>query len=305
MQKTIGKHRKKDLTWIIVFTAPFFICFFLFNLYPIIHSFYMSTLDWAGYNEAKHVGLQNYITIFTKDTVFWKSVLNTLRIGLLGFPIALILGLILAAFLSNVRRGKNLLQTINFLPYITTPVAIGMIFIFIFEQHVGILNRLITAMGGTPINFMGSAKWAPFIVSCMIIWRNTGYFMTMYLAGMTAIPDELYEAARIDGASKIQCFFRITLPLLKSVTTFLVITSVIYIFQMFDEANLLFTNQSSGAVGGPKQSCLTIVWNFYNQAFGATPRIGYASAMAVVLFIIIAVVSVIGLKLMNRGDEEA
>ena len=107
----------------------------------------------------------------------------------------------------------------------------------------------------------------------------------------------------IDGATKIQCFFRITLPLLKSVSSFLIITSVIYIFQMFDEVNLLFTNQTSSVVGGPQQSCLTIVWNFYNQAFGPNPRMGYASAMSCVLFVIIAVVSIIGLRVMNGKEE--
>lgn len=298
------KVKRNSALWPIIFLAPFFICFFLFSLYPILYSFYMSTLDWAGYNEKVYVGMRNFVQIFTKDKVFWKSVLNTLRIGLVGFPIALVLGLIFAALLSNVKRFKNLLQTLNFLPYITTPVAIGMVFTFIFEQHIGIVNRLITAFGGKAINFMGTAQWAPMVISFMIIWRNTGYFMTMYLAGMTAIPEELYDAAQIDGASRLQCFFKITIPLLKSVTTFLVITSTIYMFQMFDEANLLFTNQTSSVVGGPAQSCLTIVWNFYNQAFGSNPRMGYASAMACVLFLIIAVVSVIGLRLMNGKEED-
>jgi ABC-type sugar transport system permease subunit len=264
----------------------------------------MSTLDWAGYNEKVFVGLKNFINIFTKDKVFWKSVLNTLRIGLVGFPVALFLGLIFAELLSNVKHLKNLLQTVNFLPYITTPVAIGMIFTFIFEEHVGILNKLISFLGGSTINFIGTAKWAPLVISFMIIWRNTGYFMTMYLAGITSISEDLYEAARIDGASRFQCFTKITVPLLKSVTTFLVITSTIYMFQLFDEANLLFTNQSSSTVGGPQQSCLTIVWDFYNQAFGSNPRMGYASAMACVLFVIIAIVSVIGLRLMNGKEEK-
>ena len=296
--------KKYRTFWPVVFIAPFVICFLLFNLFPILYSFYMSTLDWAGYNEKVFVGFKNFVAIFTKDKVFWKSVLNTLRIGLVGFPIALVLGLIFAAVLSNVRHLKNTLQTLNFLPYITTPVAIGMIFTFIFEQHVGILNKLIEFLGGSAINFIGSAAWAPFVISFMIVWRNTGYFMTMYLAGITAISDDLYEAAKIDGASNVQAFFRITIPLLRPVTTFLSITSIIYMFQMFDEANLLFTNQSSSTVGGPSQSCLTIVWDFYNQAFGSNPRMGYASAMACVLFVIIAIVSVIGLRLMNGKEEE-
>lgn len=298
-----SKMRKYSVTWPIIFLAPFVICFLLFNIYPIIYSFYMSTLDWAGYNEKVFVGLDNYVRIFTKDPTFWKSVLNTLRIGLVGFPVAVVLGLVLAALINDIIRGKNALQTVNFLPYVTTPVAIGMIFTFIFEEHVGIFNKLIEFLGGDAINFIGTAKWAPLVISFMIIWKNTGYFITMYLAGMTAIPEDLYEAARIDGASKLQCFFKITVPMLRSVTTFLVITSVIYMFQMFDEANLLFTNQSSSTVGGPEQSCLTIVWNFYNQAFDGNPRMGYASAMACVLFIIIAVVSVIGLRVMNRKED--
>ncbi|MDO4647587.1 MAG: sugar ABC transporter permease [Eubacteriales bacterium] len=296
-------NRKYKTFWPFVFLAPFVICFFLFNLFPILYSFYMSTLNWAGYNEKVHIGLKNFIDIFTKDKVFWKSVLNTVRIGLVGFPIAIVLGLLFAALLSNVKRLKNTLQTVNFLPYITTPVAIGMIFTFIFEEHVGIMNKLITFFGGNAVNFMGTAKYAPLVISFMIIWRNTGYFMTMYLAGITAISDDLYEAAKIDGASNVQCFFKITVPLLRSVTTFLVITSTIYMFQMFDEANLLFTNQSSSTVGGPQQSCLTIVWNFYNQAFGSNPRMGYASAMSCVLFGIIAIVSVIGLRLMNGKED--
>ncbi len=300
MNNSMKKYRT---FWPVIFLAPFCICFLLFNLFPILYSFYMSTLDWAGYNEKVFVGLKNFVSIFTTDKVFWKSVLNTLRIGLVGFPIALALGLIFASVLSNVKKFKNALQTANFLPYITTPVAIGMIFTFIFEEHVGIFNKLIEFLGGDAVNFIGTAKWAPFVISFMIIWRNTGYFMTMYLAGITSIPDELYEAAKIDGASSLQCFFRITIPLLKSVTTFLVITSTIYMFQMFDEANLLFTNQSSSVVGGPEQSCLTIVWNFYNQAFGSNPRMGYASAMSCVLFVIIAVVSIIGLRLMNGKED--
>ena len=301
MNKSMKKYRT---VWPFVFLAPFVICFLVFNLFPILYSFYMSTLDWAGYNEKVFVGLKNYITIFTKDKVFWKSVFSTLRIGLVGFPISIFLGLVFAEMLSNIKHLKNVLQTTNFLPYITTPVAIGMIFTFIFEEHVGILNKLIEFFGGDAVNFIGTAKWAPLVISFMIIWRNTGYFMTMYLAGITSISDELYEAARIDGASRIQCFIKITVPLLKNVTTFLVITSTIYMFQMFDEANLLFTNQSSSTVGGPKQSCLTIVWNFYNQAFGSNPRMGYASAMACVLFVIIAVVSIIGLRLMNGKEEK-
>lgn len=304
MNKKNRSIRKYSVFWPIVFLAPFVIFFLAFNLYPVLYSFYMSTLDWNGYSDKTVVGIANYIDIFTKDTVFWKSLWNTLKIGIVGFPIAICLGLVFAALISNLKSFKNLFQTVNFLPYITTPVAIGMIFTFIFEQHVGILNKLIEFFGGDPINFLGSGKYAPFVISFMIIWKCTGYYMAMYLAGITSISSDVYEAAQIDGANKVQTFFKITMPMLKSVTTFVVITSVIYAFQLFDEPNLLFTNQSSSMVGGPGQSCLTMVWNFYNQAFGANPRMGYASALSCVLFIIIVVVSLIGLRLMNGKEEK-
>lgn len=290
--------------WPTFFLIPFCACFLVFNLFPIIFSFYMSFLDWNGYSESTVVGFDNYVEAFTDDTLFWRSLGNTVRIGIVGFPIAIILGLILAAIISNTKRGRNFLQTVNFLPYITTPVAIGMIFTFIFEQHIGVFNRLIVALGGEAINFTGNPFWAPFVISFMIIWKCTGYYMAMYLAGITSISEDVYEAATVDGASRIQTFFHITIPLLKPVTIFLIITSAIYAFQLFDEPNLLFTNQSSSTVGGPGQSCLTMVWNFYNQAFGPNPRLGYASALSCILFAIIVVVSLIGLWLMNGKEEQ-
>lgn len=298
-----SSHNKYKSFWPTVFLAPFCICFLLFNLFPILYSFYMSLQDWNGYGERKMIGLQNYVDIFTKDTTFWSSLGNTVKIGIIGFPIAIILGLVFAAMICNLKHFKNLLQTVNFLPYITTPVAIGMIFTFIFEKHVGFLNKLITALGGNAINFTGSPFWAPLVIAFMIIWKCTGYYMAMYLAGITSISEDVYEAATIDGANRVQIFFKITIPLLKSVTTFVIITSAIYAFQLFDEPNLLFTNQSSSTVGGPGQSCLTMVWNFYNQAFGVNPRLGYASALSSVLFVIIVIVSLIGLKVMNGKEE--
>lgn len=289
--------------WPTVFVAPFIICFLLFNLFPIIYSFGLSFTDWSGIGEKKFIGLGNYVRIFTKDITFLRSLGNTVYIMLLGFPLSIFLGLMLAAFLSNLKKFRNLFQTINFLPYITTPVAIGLVFTFLFDWNTGIINRVIVTLGGTSINWLGNAKFAPLVIGFMIIWKCTGYYMALYLAGITGISEDIYEAAKIDGANAVKTFFKITVPLLKPITVFIILTSVIYALQLFDEPNLMFNVSTTSIIGGPDRSCLTMVWNFYDIAFGSTARLGYGSAIASTLFAIIVVISVVGMKFMNGKEE--
>lgn len=296
-------NKKYSVFWPVVFIAPFIIFFFTFNLFPIIYSFFLSFTDWNGIGEKVFVGLDNYIRIFTKDTTFLKSLWNTLYIMVLGFPISVFLGLLIAAFLSNLKKFRNLFQTINFLPYITTPVAIGLIFTFLFDWNTGIINRIIEFFGGEGINWLGNAKFAPVVIGIMIIWKCTGYYMALYLAGITSISTDIYEAAKVDGAGTVKTFFKITMPLLKPITIFITITSLIYALQLFDEPNLMFNVSTTSIIGGPDRSCLTMVWNFYDVAFGSTARLGYGSAVSSTLFIIIVAASLIGMRFMKRKEE--
>ena len=296
-------NKKYSVFWPVVFIAPFIIFFFTFNLFPIIYSFFLSFTDWNGIGEKVFVGLDNYIRIFTKDTTFLKSLWNTLYIMVLGFPISVFLGLLIAAFLSNLKKFRNLFQTINFLPYITTPVAIGLIFTFLFDWNTGIINRIIEFFGGEGINWLGNAKFAPVVIGIMIIWKCTGYYMALYLAGITSISTDIYEAAKVDGAGTVKTFFKITMHLLKPITIFITITSLIYALQLFDEPNLMFNVSTTSIIGGPDRSCLTMVWNFYDVAFGSTARLGYGSAVSSTLFIIIVAASLIGMRFMNRKEE--
>lgn len=296
-------NKKYSVFWPVVFIAPFIIFFFTFNLFPIIYSFFLSFTDWNGIGEKVFVGLDNYIWIFTKDATFLKSLWNTLYIMVLGFPISVFLGLLIAAFLSSLKKFRNLFQTINFLPYITTPVAIGLIFTFLFDWNTGIINRIIEFFGGEGINWLGNAKFAPVVIGIMIIWKCTGYYMALYLAGITSISTDIYEAAKVDGAGTVKTFFKITMPLLKPITIFITITSLIYALQLFDEPNLMFNVSTTSIIGGPDRSCLTMVWNFYDVAFGSTARLGYGSAVSSTLFIIIVAASLIGMRFMNRKEE--
>ncbi len=301
--KKRGKHWDYSVKYPLIFVLPFCICFFAFNLFPIIYSFFLSLHDWSGVGEKKYVGLQNYIMIFTRDKIFFKSLRNTLYLLLISFPPAIIIGLLIAAFLFNIKRLRTFFQTVNFLPYITTPVAIGLIFLFLFDRNTGIVNRLIEGAGGEGLNWLGNPGLAQLVIAFMILWKYIGYYMALYLAGMTSISQDIYDAARVDGAGAVRTFFSITLPLLKPINIFIIVTSLIGGLQLFDEPNLMFNVSTTSIIGGPKRSCLTMFWNFYDVAFGSTARLGYGSAVAVCIFIVILIISVIGLCLMGGKEE--
>lgn len=299
--------KRSNKIWPFIFAAPFVISYILFNLYPVIYSFILSLHSWNGIGEKKFVGIANYIKLFTRDVLFKKSVANTALIMVIATPIALFSGLVLAYLLLNMKKGKRLFQTINFFPYITTPVAIGFIFSYLFDYSGGYVNQLLLTIGALQEKYYWLEHiWsARAIVILMIIWRNLGYYMTIYLSGMTAISSEVYEAARIDGATKLQIFFRVTIPLLKNTTVFLALTSVIGGLQLFDEPYQLYTGWTAGVVnvGGPKYSVLTVIWKFYDDSFKSNSMLGYGAAVSFALFLIIFVVSLLQLKVMTRGED--
>jgi cellobiose transport system permease protein len=298
--------------WPYLFILPFFLIYFAFNLYPVVFSFVISLTNWDSLylNARKFIGLTNYINIFTNNPYFWKSVWNTVLFMIGYIPIVIILGLLLAVVLFNLPQCKRLFQTLNLLPYITTPVAIGIIFSFIFDWSNGLLNRLLIAAHVIPdgINWLGLGNLSRLVVIILILWRNIGYYLMIYLAGLTGIPTELNEAAIVDGASKRQIFFHITLPFLKPITLFLVVTSIIGGFQLFDEPYLLFSGgmASNGLqiVGGPGRACLTTVWYFFDTSFRSTTQLGMGAAISYGLFMLILVFSLASLKIFTRKEEK-
>ncbi|MEK3916159.1 carbohydrate ABC transporter permease [Paenibacillus sp. FSL H7-0331] len=194
-----------------------------------------------------------------------------------------------------------------FLPYITTPVAIGFIFSYMFDWQSGILNQLLIQL-----NLVTEGVYwlqEPFIARCVIalmfIWRHLGYFMAIYLAGMTAIPQDIYEAAKVDGSSGTHTLFTITLPLLKNISVFLIVTSVIGGFQLFDEPKLLYGGWAANSVGGPDNAALTVIWKFIDDTFISDNRFGYGAAIAYSLFVIIIFFSMISYRITaGKGEKE-
>jgi multiple sugar transport system permease protein/cellobiose transport system permease protein len=297
-------NRKYETFWPIFFLAPFFICFLGLNIYPIFYSFFISLTDWRGINEKNFIGLANYIKIISGDENFRKSVGNTFYIIVIANSLTLILALLLANFLFYLKRGRTVFQTLNFLPYVTTPVALGLLFQLLFDWKHGTVNVILTSLGilKEGIYWLGTAKTAPLVVIFLIIWKYVGYYMAIFLAGLTTVPEELYEAAVVDGAGKKELFFKISIPMLRPILTFAAVTSLIGGLQTFDEPTILFT-RNSVLFGGPDRSVLTIVWNFYDIAFRNEFRMGYGAAVAFLLFLIIVTISSIGTRVIGGKGE--
>ncbi len=298
---------KKLGKWPYLFVMPFLLSYLAFYMYPMLYSFVISFTDWTAVrlNDKVFVGFNNYIRVFTQDPLFWKSIINTVKIMVIAMPLTIISGLLVAVLMFNIVKGRQLIQTINFLPYITMPVAIGLIFANMFNTNIGAVNGILTKLGITSenINWLGDSKYAFIVVILICIWKNFGYFMVLYLSGLSTINSEYYDAAMVDGANAVQSFFKITLPLLRPITTFVVVQGAIGGFQLFDEAKTLVSGSGSTIVGGPGRTLLTIVWYFYDCSFQNNSRYGYGAAIAFSMLIIIAAISFINIRLLREKGE--
>ena len=293
-----------------LFITPYFFLYIVFGLFPIMFSFYISLTNWKLSGEKVFVGIKNYIDIFTKDILFWKAIMNTLLFMAEALPLLLIGGLLMAVLVnSKLIKHRGFFQLANFLPYVITPVAIGLIFALLFDTSVGVVNKLLIATGmySEGIYWLGEPAYCRLIVGFIIVWKYMGYNMTMYLAGLAGIPIELYEAATVDGASPWQEFLYVTVPKIRPVLLFLLITDIIGGFQIFEEPLMLFadsTGSVTGSIGGPDRSCLTGVMYLYDTAFGNSMRYGTGSAIAYAIFLFILIFSIIGFKISTSGGEE-
>lgn len=292
--------------WPYIFLLPFFFCYFAFNLYPILYSFATSFMKWSALDitNRSFVGLTNYAKVI-KDSLYSKALVNTAILMLLSLPLTIISGMLMAVMIDGLRRHKNLIQTIAFMPYITTPMAIGLMFAYLFDWNVGTINVVLKDLGliEEHINWLGNASYTRYVVALMCIWKNFGYFMVLYMSGLSSISGEYYEAAKVDGANGIQTFFRITVPLLRPITVFAIVNGCIGGFNLFDEPLQLIAGTGSTVVGGPRRSILTMVWYFYNVSFQNSSNYGYGSAIAFTSFAIVAVLSLINVKVLNRKED--
>ncbi len=285
---------KREERWAWLFIAPPFIGFMCFMAYPIVFAIIVSMSRWTGINSlwGNLVGLRNYGEILT-DSKFWQS-MGTTIIYMIGIPIGMILGIIIAMGLNRNLPGKRLLTTMYYVPVVSSLVAVSILWAWVFNYDYGLLNgiyKLLTGQHGP--NWLGDEKMIKVSMIIFMVWKGLGGTIILYLAGLQNIPRDYYEAAEIDGASGWEKFLNITLPLLSPVTFYVLITSLIGGFQVFVEVQVMAAN------GGPNYSAATVVFYLYEKAF-KNGQLGYGSAIAVILAIIIFAITALNFWGQNK-----
>jgi len=269
---------------IYLFLFPSVAIFILYRITPIIWNFVLSFQEWQFIGPNTWVGLRNYAEMI-RDPVFWQSFKNTLIYFFGGTPIAIALAVLVAVLVNNPIRGRNAYRVMIFLPYPITPVAVAIIWQWLYNEKVGLINFVLRTLGlvSDPVPFLQSFTLALPSVIVTTVWQVLGYFVIIVLTGLQTIPDDLYESAELDGASRLVQFFRITLPLIRSTVFLCFIVGIINSFTVFDIIYVMTD-------GGPGHATEILVTNIYKNAFTFN-RMGYAAAMTVFMFLFLLLVT--------------
>jgi len=273
-----GDKGLKKYFWVLFFLLPSLLGLLIFTVLPMLASLGLTMFEWDLLTTPEFVGFDNFKHLFT-DPTFWQSLSHTLYFIVGYVPIVIVLGLGVALLLNQTIKGRSFSRAAFFTPVISSWVAVSLLWMWIFSPKYGILNYLLGLFSITGPNWLYDTHWAMPAIIITSIWKDIGYIMIMYIAGLQNIPDEYYEAAALDGASRWQKLIYITLPMLSPTTFFALMISLINSFQVFDQVWIM-------TQGGPANSTTTLVQQIVMNAtrYG---RYGYAAAISWVLFLII------------------
>nr|PZN21044.1 MAG: glycerol-3-phosphate ABC transporter permease [Chloroflexota bacterium] len=276
----------------LAFIGPNFFLLGVFSYWPLIYQAYLSLTRWDMISPTKtFVGFDNYHYMFT-GSEFYQVLLNTFVFTVAILVGSLVLGLGLALLLNQPLRGRVAGRAIVFAPYVLSGAAIGLVWAYIFDPVYGLLRVFFNAFGFASPNWLVDTSWALPAVIIVYLWKNVGYSAVIYLAGLQNISHELYEAAKVDGASDWESFWHITLPQLSPVTFFLTVTTILFSIQAFDIIAVM-------TEGGPVNATTTLVWYLYQQGFIAF-RAGTAAAAGMLLFVIMLLITIFQLRFVQR-----
>lgn len=294
-RKALKKSVRDTLT-AYTFIAPNFIGFCVFTLVPMVFAIALAFCSWDGRHAIEFVGLSNFIKLFQTDKIFQAALVNTIVYVLGTVPLTLVCSLAMAVLLNQNVRLRNFFRTVAFFPYVASLVAVAAVWNMIFNPAMGPINSVLAALGVENLPRWAAGKeTAMLTVILFSVWKNMGYYMVIYLAGLQGCNPDLNEAAELDGANRWQQFWHITLPQLRPTTFFVVIMLTISGFKVYDQMYMI-------TQGGPGNATMTLVYYIYNVAFVNTPKYGYASAIAMVLFVLVLIVTIVQFR-GSRGEN--
>ncbi len=287
---TTRRGRWSMLLWV----APAVLLLIVFVYYPVVENLRLSLFRWSAFSKEVFVGLDNYNTM-AADPVFWSSLFNNVAYAVVSVVFQVFGGLVLAAILEEIVRGRlrGIFRTIYFIPAVLSLTVTGLLFTFIYNPQIGLVNGFLDLVGLEQFqhSWLGESATAIWSIIAMSQWQSVGYVMVLFIVAMQRIPRELYEAAYIDGASRIQAFRRITVPLVREMTLLATIITIAGAFLVMNEVWVM-------TAGGPNNASHTLASWMYKSAF-FNDQMGYAAALAVVIFFITMVASIVQLFL-NR-----
>ena len=289
-----ARRRRKETLTGLLFVAPALVGFLVFYLLPTLRAIQISLTDWNLMRAPKFVGLANYAKLLG-DENFWHSAWVTLAYVLYNIPIQTALGLLLAVISDRLARAVSL-RAVIIAPYLISNVVAALVWLMMLDPILGLVNGFLEIVGIGRQGFLASPDQAMVSVAAISTWRHTGLTALLFYAGLQAIPRHLYEAARLEGAGEWTMFRRITLPLLRPVLAFVLVTSLIGSFQVFDVIAV-------ATAGGPSNSTRVILWYIYENAFKFN-KMGYASAISVVLFVTLILVTLLQMRLLKADQSD-
>ncbi|GCF11583.1 carbohydrate ABC transporter permease [Dictyobacter arantiisoli] len=299
-----GQQKSKFRKYLPLYLSilPYFVIFLVFSLVPIIFSLYLAFQRWDGIGKMTFVGFNNFTYALT-DPLFGTAILNTFEVWIMSTVPMLFLALAMAFLLNQRKRSKFLYQVCFFLPNITSIVAVTLIFNSFFGVQYGLFNAVLTALHLPAVQWFSDFWAMKWMLAMVVMWRWIGYNGLVYMAGLQSIPTDFYEAARLDGANTFNIFFRITIPLLRPVILFTVISSTIGGLTLFTEPKILFNGAAGQSIpGGIGSQGLTMSLYQYYESF-TTFHFGYGAAVSWVIFFILVIFTLLNWKLVQRGEN--
>jgi multiple sugar transport system permease protein len=282
--------RKREALWFYLLVFPWVFGFITLTLGPMIYSLFLSLTNWDLFTPPQFVGLDNFIRLFTRDKIFWKTVFNTLYYAFISVPLGMLFSLFISYFLNRPIKGSAIYRTLYYIPATVPGVASALLFKWLLAPDAGMINRFLAIFGVDGPAWLLEPDWVKPALILMSLW-TVGANITLLMAGMKSIPAEFYEAAELDGASPITQYYRITLPLLTPVIFFNLINGLIGALQVFTQIYIM-TGTGGANMGGPNNASMMIVPYLFNNGFRFY-KMGYASAIAWVLFVLVMILTLL------------